>query len=439
VDEWIEIARREAGITSGSRQTPLTLVTTSYNPKIYAIKGILQPHGVATGWVPIGVIGAGQNFGVVIGPKAGDAKKLDGDQFSLEFENGDPNTPIARHRLSSSQDTPPQVETGEIAIVSQFNHNILLKKDGSLSIVTNDKDVAGKNQNSNPILAHSATSVQNNKTINHQVVLDPKGQKLTLFSTNGTVTHSTVHDLTKQTLTHSSVTGAAPGTPANPVAPSLTQGLPNLPGMPGLSGGTLSFQHIFDLLGGKLTHQATKGSLTHSTVFDTVANTLTHLVKQGGQSHSIVLDAVNGISQSTTAAHSRTAQTSITDSAPAISHNGNTSVTGNLGVSQILSAAQAAFGSHSFNIDPTGAFDATSGGAVSGGFSADVLTVSQAINLPVYTIAGLAGIVSPPLGAMVFVSDTTSLAAAAFNGIPTGGGSITVNRPATWIGSSWRY
>lgn len=397
----------------------------------------------------------------MIGPKAGDAQKLDGDQFSLEFENGDANTPIARHRLSSDQDTPPQVQTGEIAIVSKFNHNILMKKDGSSTNVTNDKDVAGQNQNSNPVLSHSATSVQNKKTVNHQTILDPVKQTLTHFSTNGTVTHSTVYDLVKNTLTHSSVMGASAGTPANPVAPNLMQGLPNLPGAPGLSGGTLNFQHIFDLLGGKLTHVGTKGNLniqhifdmvagklthqttngnvTHSTIFDTVANTLTHQTQQGSNSHSIVLDATKGIIHSSTASHSRTASNTITDTAQSLIHNGNTSVIGNHSVTQVLSAAQAAFGSSSFNIDPTGRFDATTGGTIIGGLSADFLTVTGALDLPVYTIAGLAAISVPVPGMMVYVSDSTSNAPAAFNGVPTGGGSTTVNRPVTFDGTSWRY
>jgi hypothetical protein len=295
MDDWLEIARREAGITSGSRQHASVLVCTSYNPEKHCIKGILQPHGVETGWIPVGIIGAGPNFGIAIGPKAGDPQKLDGDQFEISFENGDPNTPIARHRLSSDQDKPPKVETGEIAIVSQFNHNILLKKDGSASIVTNDKDVAGQNKNSNPVISHSATSIQNGKTINHQVVLDPVKQTQTHVSTDGTNTHSTVYDLIKNTLTHSSVTGATPGTPATPVAPDPLKGLPNLPGIPGLSGGTLNFQSIFDLIGGKLTHKAIKGSLTHSTIFDMVAKTLTHQVTEGSNSHSTVIDSANGI------------------------------------------------------------------------------------------------------------------------------------------------
>ena len=366
MDDWLEIARREAGITAGSRIQPLTLVTTSYNPQTHAIKGLLQPHGVATGWIPIGITHAGPNFGHVVGPKPGDPMKLDGDQFEISFLNADPNTPTARHRLSSSMDTPPVVQTGEVAVVSQFNHSILMKKDGSFAVNTNDKDVAGQNKNDNPLLTHSATSVQNNKTINHQTRLDPKNKKLIFLSTDGTNTHSTTHDLNSNTLTHSSVTGAAAGMPATPVAPNLMQGLPGLPSVPGLSGGSLNFQHIFDLLKGQLTHQgikgglnikhlfdmvagklahtATNGSLTHSHIFDMVANTLTHSTTQGGNSHSVVLDAVQGIIQNTTASHSRTAGSSITDTSGS-SHTintGNHNINAITNISKLLKTASIA-------------------------------------------------------------------------------------------------
>ncbi|MGH6821945.1 MAG: hypothetical protein ACREC4_00385 [Methylocella sp.] len=113
------------------------------------MKGILQPHGVETGWIPIGIIGSGPDFGVVIGPKAGDAKKLDGDQFEITFDGGDPNTPIARHRLSSDKDKPPEVQSGELAIITKFKHSITMNKDGSMTIVTSDKYKDGEDDKNN--------------------------------------------------------------------------------------------------------------------------------------------------------------------------------------------------------------------------------------------------------------------------------------------------
>ena len=459
INDWIEFVRREAGVGIGSRQHATTLITTSYDKEKHAVKGILQPHGVeTTGWVPIGVHGAGPKYGIVIGPLAGDKDKLDGTAFEVSFENGDPNSPVARHKLSSDQDQPPQVETGEHATVSKFNHTNIWKKDGSIQVATNDKDVAGQTQNKNPLLGHSATSKQNNKTVNHQTVMDPVKKKLTIVSTDGTTTHSTVHDLTKQVHTHTSTSGNTAGTDAQQTLPIL----PDLPGLPNTdAGGNQTHQHKFDLAGNQLSHTATKGQVTHSTVMDTAANTFSHtssqqgganhsivmdlvgktmsMVTHGSGSHSIILDLVKGIAEKTSASHTRDATSGITDTAPTIGHNGNTSVTGNLNVSQVLSAAQGAFGSMSMGGGGGGGGGGSPQSSATGGMSVDQLIVTISTQLPIYTIAGLAAIPSPQKGMIVYVSDTVSNAAAAFNGIPTGGGAITVNRPAAYDGTNWRY
>lgn len=233
MDSWLEFLRREAGVVSGSRMQGCTLVCTSYNKEKHAIKGILQPHGVETGWIPIGIIGAGPNFGIAIGPKAGDPKKLDGDQFEISFVNGDPNSPVARHRLSSDQDKPPQVETGEIAIVSQFNHSIHMTKDGAITINTTQKDVAGKNDNSGPNITVNSTA--GNIAVNatkanqkggkithtasdgdkkiHTTTMDPDAGTLTHKSTDGTNTHSVVLDIVKG-ITHTSSVNVAIAAPS---------------------------------------------------------------------------------------------------------------------------------------------------------------------------------------------------------------------------------
>ena len=86
---------------------------------------------------------------------------------------------------------------------------------------------------------------------------------------------------------------------------------------------------------------------------------------------------VNGKSSSVTAtdSHSVTAPT-ISDTATTIAHNGNTSVTGNLGVTKALSALTGHFGTGSFDIAEDGSFEATSGGSVTGGFAVDAFAAS---------------------------------------------------------------
>lgn len=87
-----------------------------------------------SGWIPIGTQHIGNGFGLAIGPKAGDAKKLDGDQFNVEFENGDPSTPIATHRLFSKQDKPPKVESGEMMLKRQDGGHLFFDKDGAITV-----------------------------------------------------------------------------------------------------------------------------------------------------------------------------------------------------------------------------------------------------------------------------------------------------------------
>jgi uncharacterized protein involved in type VI secretion and phage assembly len=124
--ELLEMIRREAA-AAAQRQHGGTMTVTSYDPDKHAVKGTLHPQDVETGWVPVGTLGVGDSFGVVVGPCIG-------DQLKVEFENGDPNTPIVKHRLFSDKARPVKVESGEVMIVTKFGHRILLTKDGQMII-----------------------------------------------------------------------------------------------------------------------------------------------------------------------------------------------------------------------------------------------------------------------------------------------------------------
>lgn len=137
MDEWLDIIRREAANVVASRQLKSTLVATGYDPATHSVKGILVPHGVETGWVRLAAIHAGNGFGIVTGPTPGDDKKLDGDQFDIEFDAGDPNTIIARHRQHSKPDAPPSVQSGEMLIQHKSGHYI--KFNAADELVVNHK------------------------------------------------------------------------------------------------------------------------------------------------------------------------------------------------------------------------------------------------------------------------------------------------------------
>ena len=105
---FLNVIRREAMGLLGGLQRSSTLVATAYNPKTHAVKGILVPSEVETGWIPLASVSAGDGYGVMVGPVVGSAEDLDGDVFDVDFLNGDPNTPIAKHKHFSQADNPPR-------------------------------------------------------------------------------------------------------------------------------------------------------------------------------------------------------------------------------------------------------------------------------------------------------------------------------------------
>lgn len=177
IEPWLDILRREALNVVKHSQTKSTLVCTGYNPNTHAVKGILVPYGVETGWVPIGVIGAGSGYGVLVGPRVGDPQALDGDQFDIEFEFGDPNTPVARHRFHSTPDAPPVVQSGEILMMHQKGHKIYFAHDGSVTIY------------------HAAAGGEIAFDSAGDLMVDAKGKNLTIQSVGGNVSINGIVDI----------------------------------------------------------------------------------------------------------------------------------------------------------------------------------------------------------------------------------------------------
>lgn len=130
-DEIRDQVRREVAMAFAQQHTKGTLVCTAYDPDKHTVKGMIMPQKVESGWMPLGAIHVGNGFGIVVGPKVGSADKLDGDQFDIHFENGDPNTPMAAHRVHSSKAKAPRVETGEMLFRHELGMQVNMSKDGS--------------------------------------------------------------------------------------------------------------------------------------------------------------------------------------------------------------------------------------------------------------------------------------------------------------------
>jgi len=392
---------------AGRRHERIGLVT-SYDPKTHTAKVMFQPEQLESGSIPIETHAMGNNYGHVTGLVPGDGKST-GDQVVVRYQEGDFESGKISGRIHSDVDMPPKVESGETAIVSQFNASIKMNKDGSVTHATTQKQADGQTDNTAPNMSLGATA---GNYAASATKANNKGGKMTHTATDGNnITHSITMD---------------PTSGSNNTNNSVT-------------------------------HKSTDGTNTHSMILDLVAKTLTHKASGGGASHSIILDLVQGIITNTTAAHSRTAATSITDTAgtthtrtastsitdvaSSILHNGNTNVTGNLGVSGLASLL-GGLGTGAFQVASDGAgglAQATMGLTVTQGLTTDTAAATSWIKLPVYTIAGLASIASPTIGMMVYLSDTVANVAPTFNAIPVGGGSTTVRRPVTYDGAAWRY
>ena len=133
-DDLIEIIRREAANVVAQLHLKSTLVATSYDPDKHAVKGMLMPHNVESDWISMGAIHIGDGYGILVGPKCGSKEKLDGDQFDIEFERGDPHNPIAKHRVFSVADKPPKVESGEMLLQHQSGNKLLFDKAKNVTV-----------------------------------------------------------------------------------------------------------------------------------------------------------------------------------------------------------------------------------------------------------------------------------------------------------------
>jgi len=300
---------------AGRRHERIGLVT-SYDPKTHTAKVMFQPEQLESGQIPIETHAMGNNYGHVTGLVPGDGKTT-GDQVVVRYQEGDFESGKISGRIHSDVDMPPQVQSGETAIISQFNASIKMNKDGSVTHATTQKQADGQTDNTAPNISHSATAGNYSASATKA---NNKGGTMTHTASDGSqVTHTVTMDPTAK----------------------------------------------------KITHQSTDGTNIHTMIFDLVAKTITHKATNGSDTHSIVLDIANGITESTTKSHSRSAQT-IADTATTIAHNGNTSITGTLGVSQLLTASNGIGGLGSLGTFASDAAAGT-GGVPSGGMYKNAL------------------------------------------------------------------
>ena len=100
---------------------------TAYDPKRHAIKAMLHPEKIETGWMPMGTSHVGGGHGVVIGPTVG-------DQILIGFLGSNINNPVHLGRLHSDKQQPPVAQSGEIVMKHKTGALIKIDKDGNMTL-----------------------------------------------------------------------------------------------------------------------------------------------------------------------------------------------------------------------------------------------------------------------------------------------------------------
>jgi hypothetical protein len=299
-DDLTNAIRRELERQLSGRYSTRTGLVTSYDPKTHSAKVMLMPRPPnaesgklpETGWIPDDTGHIGNGFGIAVGLTPGDGKTT-GDQVDVTFTEGDLEQGHIVHRLFSDKEVPPPVESGEILFKHEKGGSLFWSKDGKITI-TGGKGQADQNQDNPPPTAISKPGAKGSG-------LDPQSQdaangQTIVFDTDGNITHTGI----KGQITIHDKDGNIKHT--------------------GVKGQTVLIDKDGNIkLDAKNTDDNTKGDLVSSAAHD-----ITHA-------------AQNNIAQTAQQAISRTAQT-VKDTGSSLEHNGPTSVTGTLGVTQMLSA-----------------------------------------------------------------------------------------------------
>lgn len=128
-DRWLNAQKLHAGNMTMHGGEMRLAVVTSYDPTKVAVKAMIQPEGVQSGWIPVACDGVGQ-AAVIVPPSIN-------DQIIVIPQEGDAQQWVMIGRLFSNAAPPPQstftnapIQPGEIGIFAGSTM-LHLKADGA--------------------------------------------------------------------------------------------------------------------------------------------------------------------------------------------------------------------------------------------------------------------------------------------------------------------
>jgi phage baseplate assembly protein gpV len=93
-------------VDSATADSRIGLIS-SYDPSTHAVKVRIQPEDVETNWMPVGALGVGNGFGLLVGPNIG-------DMVMVEFAEADFESGYITGRYFNVSARAPAVPAGEI-------------------------------------------------------------------------------------------------------------------------------------------------------------------------------------------------------------------------------------------------------------------------------------------------------------------------------------
>jgi len=126
-----EAMRRHGQTPGNSISLPRFARVENYDPELHSIRVLIQPEGVLSAWMPLGTIGAGSNWGVMVAPKIG-------DQAIVLFPEGDFSSGVVVSLVFDLEHVPPRpaLQSGEILIQHASGSLLRFNNDGTVKLVS---------------------------------------------------------------------------------------------------------------------------------------------------------------------------------------------------------------------------------------------------------------------------------------------------------------
>lgn len=157
----LNVMRGQGAMASQGGQFTRLGIVSAYNPRAHSIKVQFPPDGSETGWIPLGTLWSGNNWGLYAAPNIN-------DQVEVTFQDGGQNAGLAGLRFYDAQNAPLSVPAGEFWVVHKSGQFFKLTNDGKASL--SDAHGASITLNGDGTLTTTGTWTHNgNVALNGQV------------------------------------------------------------------------------------------------------------------------------------------------------------------------------------------------------------------------------------------------------------------------------